>query len=242
MTTIAEVASELREIARSAPDASGHFPALYSRVTQQIAESINRGEYENGQRMERFAVAFAAFYTRAMRTETRAPRCWEATWDVADDEGLLIVQHLLLGINAHVNYDLPQAVVDVAGEGGDLGAVRADFDAVNDVLAMAYVGIIRDLDRVSRWADEVARLGGSRVFNFSLRVARARAWESAERLHPLRGKSRADYLKDLDGLVAVLAYLITRPKFPGSVLVRLARRLEERSATKVTAALLGEGD
>jgi hypothetical protein len=50
-----------------------------------------------------------------------------------------------------------------------------------------------------------------------------------------------DYLHELDRLVCVLAYLVTRPKSPGSVLVNLARRLEQRDPVKVTAALLGSG-
>ncbi len=48
------------------------------------------------------------------------PRCWQASWDVAGDASLLIVQHLLLGINADVNHDLALAVVEVADQTGDL--------------------------------------------------------------------------------------------------------------------------
>ena len=63
------------------------------------------------------------------------PGCWRAAFDVAGDCRLMIVQHLLLGINAHVNHDLPQVVVERAPASGDLTALRADFDAVNDILA-----------------------------------------------------------------------------------------------------------
>ena len=85
---------------------------------------------------------------------------------------MLIVQHLLLGINAHVNYDLPRVVVELADERGDLRSMRHDFDAVNDVLAATYAEVVKDLDRVSRWVNGAARLGGGRAFNFSLTLAR----------------------------------------------------------------------
>ena len=168
-----------------------------------------------------------------------APRCWTATWDVAARGDLLVVQHLLLGINAHVNYDLPRAVVEVAGRGGDLAAVRPDFDAVNDVLADTYTAVLRDLDRVTRWANEAAALGGGRAFNFSLRAARRQAWGAAERLHPLDDAGRAAYAAELDRLVSVLAYLVTRPPVAARPFVWLARRLEEQDPLVVTTALLG---
>lgn len=230
MTTIAETAEELRSIARSADDARGYFPALYSRVTAAVATAGIA---------ERLAVTFAAYYLRAFREPVDAPRCWRASWDVAGDGNLLIVQHLLLGINAHVNHDLPLAVVDVAREVGDPASLRADFDAVNDVLAETYQSVLRDLDGVARWTSEASALGGGRLFNFSLRVARAQAWDAAVRLFPLDPAETAAYRAELDRLVSVLAYLVTQPALPVRVLLPWVRRLEQRDPRTVTAALLG---
>jgi hypothetical protein len=228
--TITETAEELRSMARAADDGRGYFPALYSRVTDAVAAAGLA---------ERLAVTFASYYVRAFRGEIEAPRCWQASWDVAGDGSLLIVQHLLLGINAHVNHDLPLAVVDVAREVGGLQAIKADFDAINDVLATTYKGVLRDLDGVARWTSEASALGGGRLFNFSLRVARAQAWDAAVRLFPLDDAAAADYRAELDRLVTVLAYLVTRPALPARLLLPLARRLEQHDPRTVTAALLG---
>jgi hypothetical protein len=161
-------------------------------------------------------------------------------WNVGADPRLLIVQHLLLGINAHVNYDLPRAVVEVADERGDLHSIRHDFDAVNDVLAATYVDVVKDLDRVSRWVNSAARLGGGRAFNFSLRVARARAWQAASAMYALSPDARRAYADELDRLVSVIAFMITRPSPVLRPLLGLARRLEEHDTTKVVTAMLGE--
>ena len=75
----------------------------------------------------------------------------------------MIAQHLLLGANAHVNHDLAQAIVEIAPHYGGLEAVRDDFDLINDVLADSFIGVIRDLDHVSRWASEAAMFGGPPV-------------------------------------------------------------------------------
>ncbi|MGZ4671721.1 MAG: DUF5995 family protein [Ilumatobacteraceae bacterium] len=236
---IADTAHDLRDMALAAGDASGYFPALYSRVTARIGASIAAGSFADGPGMDRFATRFASHYVAAAHDRMHSPRSWQACWNVATDPRLLIVQHLLIGINAHVNYDLPRAVVEVADERGDLTSIRHDFDAVNDVLAATYVDIINDLDRVSRWVNSATRLGGGRVFNFSLRLARARAWQAASTMYPLSAAGRRDYADELDRLVSVVAFLITRPSPIVRPLLSLARRLEEHDTAKVVTALLG---
>lgn len=238
MTSIAATAAELRSIASSAPDASGYFPAMYAVVTDRIAAAIDDGRFGNGARMDRFATTFARLYTAAWRERGPTPRCWGACWSVAGDADLLIVQQLLLGINAHVNHDLPIAVSEVAGD-GDIDAVRQDFDAVNDILAEAYVDVLRRLDGATRWTNRVAAAGGGRLFNFSLRAARDQAWTSAVWLHALPDEtSRQAYLLELDRLVSVLAYLVTEPPAVVRPLLWAARRLEDQDPPAVTRRLL----
>ena len=238
---IDQTVSDLTEIALEARDAAGYFPALYVRVTRDIGEGIRDGRFEDGERMERLVDAFARYYIRARSAEIPVPRCWQAAWDVAADPNLLIVQHLLLGINAHVNHDLAQAVVEIAPDHGGLAAVRPDFDTISHELAGSFDKVIRDLDRASRWASEAASCGGGRLFNFSLRVARSQAWGAAERLYPLDQAGRRDYVSELDRLVSVVAYLVTRPVFPVGLAVWLARRCEQRDPPAVTRMLLGTG-
>ena len=237
---IADTAKALREAALAAGDASGYFPALYSRVSGRISASIEDGAFQDGSGLDRFATRFASHYVAAIRDHVHGPQCWQASWNAAADPRLLIVQHLLLGINAHVNYDLPRAVVEVADERGDLLSIRHDFDAVNDVLAATYVDVVKDLDRVSRWVNSAARLGGGHAFNFSLALARARAWQAATAMYPLPAEGRRAYAEQLDRLVSVLAFLITQRTPVLRPLLSLARRLEEHDATKVVMALLGE--
>ena len=229
----------MRAIAESSDDAGGYFPALYSQVTTQIADSIDRGEFADGKRMNVFATEFASRYVRAWKREIPRPSCWQATWNVADDGALLIVQHLLLGINAHVNYDLPQAAAAAARQTGDLAGAHEDFDHVNGVLAATSTGVLRELDTVSRWTNEAVALGGGKAFNFSLRAARAQAWAAAERLYALDDQQQRAYVAELDRLVSVLAYLITRPPLVASIFVTLARHLEQHDPRVVITALLG---
>ncbi|HEY4608886.1 MAG TPA: DUF5995 family protein [Ilumatobacteraceae bacterium] len=236
---IADTARDLRAAAVAAADASGYFPALYSRVTERIGASIEHGSFQDGPGLDRFATGFASHYFAAAHDHPHGPGCWQASWNVASDSRLLIVQPLLLGINAHVNYDLPRAVVEIADERGDLQSIRHDFDTVNDVLAATYVDVVKDLDRVSRWVNGAARLGGGRAFNFSLTLARERAWQAASAMYPLSADGRRTYSQELDRLVSVLAYLITKPSPLARPFLSLARHLEEHDSAKVVTTLLG---
>lgn len=232
---------ELRRLAQEADDATGYFAAMYAEVTALVEQRSAKGRFDDPQRMVSFVDGFAGYYTRAVAGRDGAPRCWRAAFDVAGDPRLLVVQHLLLGMNAHINHDLAQAVVDVADRTGDLAGVRPDFDAVNDVLADAYDQVVQRLDRVARWTGAAASLGGGRAFRFSLTTARRQAWGAAERLFALDQADRPAYLAELDRLVGVLAYLVTQPYPPVSWLVPLARRFEERDPRLVTRTLLGPG-
>ncbi len=242
-STVASVLDDtieaLRSVALDADDASGYFAAMYARVTDRVQASIGDGRFGDGQRMATFARAFAGWYLGARDGSRPRPDCWQAAADVVNDGRLLIVQHLLLGINAHVNHDLPQVVVELADAGASLDELRPDFDAINDLLAATQPHILRDLRHVSGWTQWSLWLGGGRAFNFSLDRARDQAWQTAVRLRPLDPDPRARETAALDRLVSVLAYLITKPSAPASWLVPIARRLEDRDPRDVTRQLLG---
>ena len=229
----------LIDVALASGDARGHFAAMYARVTQVVIDDAAAGRFEDGARMTAFVERFAARYLAAFSAPGDAAKCWQASFDVAADESLLVVQHLLLGINAHVNFDLAQTVVELAREGSPLESIRPDFDAVNAILAAIYRDLVQDLDRVTRWTARADSYGGGRLFNFSLRAARDQAWRTAVRLAPLDPSARRDELAALDDLVAVLAYLVARPALPVRVLGEVVRRFETRDPTAVTRALLG---
>jgi hypothetical protein len=150
-----------------------------------------------------------------------------------------VVQQLFLGINAHVNFDLPQTVVALADQTGDIASIRPDFDSINAVLRETYDEVMGDLDRVTRWTGRVAGMGGGHLFNFSLHNARDQAWRTAERLHASAPALRATEVAALDQMVCVLAHLVTRPTVPFRWIAGLARRIETHDPATVTRALLG---
>lgn len=230
---------ELRSVALAADDATGYFPAMYARITREVETAAAAGRFANGPRMEVFARTFAGWYPPLRHDDVAMPGCWQAAFDVARDQRLMIVQHLLLGINAHVNHDLPLVVVELAPPGTDLAELQPDFDAVNAILAESLPMVLRSLGTVSRWVNTAAVFGGRRLFDFSLLVARRRAWDAAVRMHELDESDRSTYVVELDELVRVLAYLVANPGPVSRLGVALGRRCEEHDPRTVTTQLLG---
>jgi len=115
---IDEVLTELNHIISEAAEQRrrlGYFVALYRDVTARVDAAIEGGEFQDDARMVRLDVAFAQRYLDALKargTEAGPPHAWARTFQAAERWRPLILQHLLLGINAHVNLDLGIAAAE----------------------------------------------------------------------------------------------------------------------------------
>lgn len=224
------VSDELKAMAESTPGRDGYFAAMYYQVTRSIEDDLD--DFNNPEGMEEFVRIFSARYIDAYFGAVHS-KCWRAAFQAEDDDRLLIVQHLLLGINAHVNYDLPQAVNDFARQEGLEYLTYGDYRYVNIKLRQAYATILDNLDLASRWANEVAGLGGGTLFHFSLVKAREVAWNSAELLR--KTDKPDEYLEVLDDWVSGLSYLIT---LPDGCIHRILGLFEDKNPITVTDKLL----
>ena len=216
--TIDEVIAELDGLvaeARRQSSRLGYFPALYRKVTVAVKEGIAADRFEDGARMERLDVVFANRYLEAMaaRRGGTATRSWQVAFDAAGRWWPIVLQHLLLGMNAHINLDLGVAAARTA-PGGELAGLHNDFNAINDVLAELTDGVKEELATVWPRLRRLDRLAGDvddRVVGFSIGKARDHAWKLAERLAPM---SRADQEAEIaatDRRVAKLGRLIWKP-------------------------------
>jgi hypothetical protein len=133
-------------------------------------------------------------------------------------------------MNAHINLDLGVAASAIGDDGG-LDAVRADFDAINDVLGELVGGCQQALGRVSPWLDSADRVGGGgdeTLIRFSLVAARRQAWSVATKLSPLSQARREAEIRAVDATTTRVANAVEHPGVPAST-VLLAVRLRERA-------------
>lgn len=217
--TIDEVIAQLDEvIARSRRERSrlGYFALLYRNVTVKVKEGIQAGMFEDNARMERLDVVFASRYLDAYESYRRgAPtsKCWLASFRAADSWFPIVLQHLLLGMNAHINLDLAIAAAEVA-PGAQIEGLKHDFERINDILG-ALIGDVQDrLSRISYYMTIIDRFGGrtdEAIVNFSINKAREASWRVAVRLAKMTPEEREREIEEIDARVALLARLIQYP-------------------------------
>lgn len=198
------------------PSRLGYFAALYRKVTLKVKEGIEEGFFDDGPRMERLDVIFAKRYLvaldRFLRDETpTAP--WGVAFDAAGRWRPLILQQLLVGINAHINLDLGVAAAQVAPDGALLG-FRRDFERINEILASMTGQAQQALAQISPWLgllDVVSGRADDEVVRFSIEVARHEAWRFAVELAALAEAERAGPIAARDRFAARLGRRVRRP-------------------------------
>ncbi|MFJ9025814.1 DUF5995 family protein [Streptomyces sp. NPDC102259] len=209
------LAGIVREAGRTG-DRIGYFAALYRQVTVEIRTAIHGGVFDDGARMDRFDTLFGNRYFDAYdawRRDRSGPRCWRETFRLLDDADTIIVQHLLLGVNAHINLDLAIAAART-DPGENIHALRRDFLLINDILARVVLAVQESVGAVSplmSLLDQVGARTDERILDFSVRQSREEAWYNAVLLAGQNEEEREATIERLDVRAAVLARLIARP-------------------------------
>lgn len=244
-TTIDEVIAQLDQIIDaecSNKSCMAYFPILYRKVTVRIKEGILNNEFENNQRMEKLDVLFANRYIDAYECLGRNKpftQSWKKTFEAVKNSNLLIMQHLLLGINAHINLDLGIAVAKTVGDDGDLMSFENDFNKINEILGSMIANVEAKIISVSPLFGLLDRFGKGRedkLASFSINVARDGAWLFANQYHISPNKE--EVLQSRDKIIGTLAEkLIYQKSWVLKYLVKTIHFFEKKDVFKVVVVL-----
>lgn len=216
----------------SGGDPRRFFLATYLRTTLAVRDELAVGGFTDAEWVEHWDVVFADLYLDAVEHADHHGKAVPLPWSVAfDARDLPPLRHVLLGMNAHINYDLPQALLAVitAEEFDDplrMAARKADHQRLDQLLA----------GRVPAEDAELGKLGGTtltdrllRPLNQSgtkrfLRESRDKVWDNARDLERAR-RAGADVLAArLRELEELSARRVEQLSAPGQVLLKLAVR------------------
>jgi hypothetical protein len=169
----------------------GYFAALYLKVTKSVQQDIASGQFVDGERMEKLDVIFASRYLDAYqqwKNHQQPTSSWVIAFEQAEKPGVLVLQHLLLGMNAHINLDLGIAAVEVCGQ-QPIATLQQDFDAINTIIASLTYQVLNELGRVSPLLSLLGlhATNNSALIQFSISNARDGAWCFAEDLIQKQG-------------------------------------------------------
>ncbi|HUA42520.1 MAG TPA: DUF5995 family protein, partial [Streptosporangiaceae bacterium] len=224
---IGRMADRLESL-RAAGDQRQYFHATYQRTTIAVAQEIKRGGFADPEWVERWDVVFADLYLDALEAALagREPSWpWAIAFGAPAD--LPALRHVLLGMNAHINYDLPQALVavitDEQFDDPELLARReADHRAIDTVLASRVAAEDDELTALSgpstlldRLLQPFNRLGTQRF----LREAREKVWANAIALSRARRQGPDAYAAVLAQLEELSAAKVAALMAPGQVLL-----------------------
>ncbi|HHW85933.1 MAG TPA: hypothetical protein GX400_06960 [Chloroflexi bacterium] len=128
------------------------FLDCYLRMTHQMLAALDAGEFADAAWVARLLDRFADYYFDALATYEQGaatPAVWQVAHDAARRAETQTLQNLLLGVNAHINYDLVLVVAELLQpEWPQLTAARrhqryADYTHVNSVIART-LDIVQD--------------------------------------------------------------------------------------------------
>ena len=243
--TIDEVILEMDKIIErciSEQSKLGYFATLYRDVTVQVKQKIKEGFFEDNERMERLDVVFANRYLEAIFAywnNQKASDSWQAAFDRSTKKSPTILQHLLLGMNAHINYDLSIAAVEVAPK-ESLASLKNDFNKIMDILSSMIDQVQAGIEKVSPAFLLIDKFGGrtdEKIAGFAINKARDLAWSTAEQLAKDTDESKENRLAKHDKLVALLGKAIAKPGLILSLGFYLIRRKESNDVTQVINSL-----
>ncbi|TDD99724.1 DUF5995 family protein [Flavobacterium cellulosilyticum] len=216
-TTIDEVIVLLHNIILQSiqeKSTKGYFSVLYLKVTQKVKEGIAKGTFQNGPRMEKLDVIFANRYIKAYyQNQKKMPvsESWEIAFKLTDNYWLIVLQHLLLGMNAHINLDLGIAAAQVCPK-EEIHKLQKDFNTINAILSSLVADVERDLCEIwptLLWILKKTKNFDSFFIDFSMQRAREGAWNFALEMAPLSGSSFDECVLKRDICIAEKAKLVT---------------------------------
>lgn len=245
VTTIKEVIEALDTIIQESKDTNsplGYFAALYQKVTEKVQEGITDGFFEDGPRMEKLDVIFASRYLDAywayQKNET-VTLSWLKAFELSKEYWPIVLQHLLIGMNAHINLDLGIAAAEVM-KGKDIQHLKSDFDKINDILSSLVKEVENDLSEIWPTLKKILKWTGKIddfLIDFSMEIARDGAWDFAVELSETPLNEQAAFIKERDESVAKIGNLITNPGWIASTIFKIIRLGEKGTVAEKIAKM-----
>jgi hypothetical protein len=224
LDSIADVIARMRALDAILPDGDGlkWFNFLYLMVTEEVGRATTAPRWADGAWLERLDLVFARLYFEAVTLwiaePPRCPRAWAALFEARRRPGVARLQFAIAGMNAHINRDLPLAIVRACEATGVTPAratpEHADYERVNALLeaveARAAQLMLSGL--LAQVATGLGRLDDV-VAMWQVRKARDGAWTNGEVQWALRGLPAlaAQHLAALDRMTSFAGRAVLVP-------------------------------
>jgi len=220
----------------------GYFASLYLRMTQSVKLAIINNRFEDNRRMEQLVVVFANRYLVAFDSWTNtkiSSLSWQLAFNEASKDAISVIQHLLCGINAHVNLDLGIAAAEVC-PGSKIYNLQNDFNLINKVISDLVDEVQLKLEKISlpmRWLDRIGKDHDEQIANFSMKMARNAAWNVALDMAKLSKEVQPKYIYNLDKKTSQFGRLIIQPGWIANLVLKPVKWFEPSNSAEIIKIL-----
>jgi hypothetical protein len=213
VASVAEAIARMEAIDAALPAADGIacFNRMYLEVTQEVNSQISAGFFADPVFMAQLDVTFANLYFAAagsLGDLAAVPPAWLPLAQRRDTPGIEPIQFALAGMNAHINHDLPLAVVSTCQAlttAPDAGPHYADYQKVDQLLDAAEQSVRESFETAAEAAvDRHLAAVADLIGNWTINDARDLAWTNCLLLWAVRDDQIARGLF-LDALTASTA-------------------------------------
>jgi hypothetical protein len=201
------------------------FATTYLTLTKVLKRMLNEGAPTLDDRRYLYTedALFANVYFRTIRAHKRGdpvPAAWRIAFESAKNGNYFGAQDMLLGINAHVQNDMPFVIASLGLRTPDGESRKPDHDEINKVLARAYQPVVdavsarydRSLDLTNAAQVPIDDIAGLEA----VRAWRELVWRNAERLANAKTDARrASVARSIESTAAITARLIAAVRVPG---------------------------
>lgn len=221
--SIADVLSTMQAIDALTVNGDGlkWFNWLYFQVTQAVEARVSAGGFADAAFLSELDVQFARLYFTALKNQLSGqplPGCWQTLFSRRNDTALTRIQFAMAGINAHINHDLPIAIVATCQESNLVPQHNTteytDYTSLNSTLDSLIESAKQTLN-VRLLGDVLPDVSvvENTLAAWSVSAAREAAWNNAELLWRLRGEADLSnaFLDTLDGLTSVVGKALLIP-------------------------------
>jgi hypothetical protein len=194
----------------------GYFAVLYRKVTLKVKEGIENQFFDDGPRMEKLDVVFARYYIDAYfawKQNETVSQSWEKAFFISENKSILVLQHLLMGMNAHINLDLGIAAAEISTR-ENIHELKNDFIKINEILSAQVEEVQFGLSSIWKPLKKILSKTGqldNYLVDFSMKIARDGAWRFAVEMVQFKETGWQNFIRARDLKVTEKSKIITHP-------------------------------
>jgi hypothetical protein len=202
-------------------DHRGVFATTYLTLTRELRDTLRKRPrfFTDAKYLYTEDALFADIYFNSVRNYNLGkpvPPAWQVAFDAARSSDINAAQDMLLGINAHVQNDMP-FMLAALGQRTKSGASRKpDHDRMTEILDSAYERVVREIEK--RFDPILATTNASWTFADDyagiemVKQWRENVWRNAERLLAAKTRDeRAQVAQQIQDYAGGWARMIANP-------------------------------